>query len=128
MRPRRARRIGTPQSLRREVEGPGKHEGDGEAQAEHDDDRAHHPVRDVEEGKGLCRHLDHQPGHDQIGGGNLVYAAPFQLGKEIAELHAGLAARRRAAIVGRERRSDSDAFMITRLDVGYGGRSRRDWP
>lgn len=66
----------------------GQDERDGEAEREQEHDEAHGPVRHSKEGEDLGRHLNQEPGNDRVGDGDLLNVAAFQLGEEVAQIHA----------------------------------------
>lgn len=64
-------------SLRRDLERPRANHGDGKTDDRGQDDQPNDPVGNIEKGEDLRRHLDGQPGHDDVGDRDAVHTAPL---------------------------------------------------
>src|SRR6266566_8353048 len=74
-------------SFGRDLERPGKHQRNREANNKNEDDNLNRPLRRIERGKENRRSLNEKPRHNRIGDGYFVNITPFQLGKEAVDLH-----------------------------------------
>src|SRR5437762_11140489 len=74
-------------SCRRDLERPGKRQGNREPNNKNEDDNLHRPLRRIERGKENRRSLNEEPRHNRVGDGYFVNVAPLQLGKEVVDLH-----------------------------------------
>src|SRR5881397_2912724 len=74
-------------SFGRDLERPGKRQCNREPNNNDEDDNLHRPLRRIERGKENRRSLNEEPRHNRVGDGYFVNITPFQLGKEVVDLH-----------------------------------------
>src|ERR1019366_3044228 len=80
-------------SLGGDLERPGKNQRDWETGDQEQDDKAHSPIRNLEERKNLRRNLNQHPRCDCISDRDFVNVAPLEFGKEIIGLHFGFSSQ-----------------------------------
>src|SRR5207237_2815970 len=74
-------------SFRRDFERPRTNDGDRKTDDREQDDQPDDPVWNIEERKDLCRNLDEQPGHYDVGDRDAVNTAPFEFCEKRARIH-----------------------------------------
>src|SRR5713101_45246 len=84
---RSIRRLCTFNTFRRQLEHPGQNQRNRQTDYYDYDNRADHPVRNVEDGKHLRDSLRKSPTGDNVGDRNLVNIASLQLREEVFDLH-----------------------------------------
>src|SRR5438105_2990969 len=92
----RISRFGPLDSFRGELESPRDNQGDRKPDDNCEYHQPHRPIRNFEERKDLCRHLDQQPTDNRICDGDFVDVPPSELSDKRAQIHPGVADIRRS--------------------------------
>src|SRR5436190_16745556 len=79
--------LGSLNSLRRNLERPGKNQRDWKPDDDEKNNQSDRPVWNIEHWKNLRDSLRERPTGDDVGNRDFVNVAPLQLGKEVLRVH-----------------------------------------